>query len=49
MVAAAATPLDFHPDDTLAHRIVVAERPFIGYRGTLGLIEDVLNAAAGLA
>ncbi|MBI2939362.1 MAG: nitrogenase component 1 [Chloroflexi bacterium] len=32
----------------LWHRIVVAERPFVGYRGTLTLVEDILNAAVAL-
>lgn len=31
----------------LWHRTVLTERPVLGYRGTLALVEDVLNAAAG--
>jgi nitrogenase molybdenum-iron protein alpha/beta subunit len=30
----------------LWHRMVVTPRPFVGYRGTLTLVEDVVNAAA---
>jgi nitrogenase molybdenum-iron protein alpha/beta subunit len=29
----------------LWHRVVLSERPWLGYRGALALIEDVLNAA----
>lgn len=47
---AAGLPAERHVDFgyPLWHRITVVERPFVGYRGAIALVEDIVNAAMAL-